>query len=293
MIHNTKHNPSTCNMDVIYDCNVGSYLGIPIFLENGTIFGTICAIDPDPFLFTKDHVDKLQLFADMIVSLISKVENDSNNIQSQLKQFEALTAGISDKIGNSIQVIRGFLQLSLDNNSSYSNIILREVDNIRDVLKDFELTTKPPALIKREFSVDQLINNLFKEFEEECYLKNIMLVSMMEVTCNVHADYTQMKQVFKNLLRNAIDAIETNGKINVKVSSLVPHQLSITVTDNGHGIHPSIFEKIELPFFTTKENSIGLGLSITRRIINAHKGAMLIDSNCNGTCVLMEIPMNA
>ncbi len=277
-------------MDVIYSCKVGSYLGVPILLEDGTMFGTICATDPDPFLFTNDHVQKLNLFAEIIVSLISKVEKGSSTTLSQLKHFEELFAGISDKIGNSIQVIRGFLQLE-ETHSPYSTIMMNEVDKIREVLRDFELTTKPPALVKKDFLIDHLLNEIYIEFEDELYIKNIEFKKSEKTCITIHADFFQLKQVIKNLVRNSIEAIGTNGKIQLNITNNLPSSLLLQVNDNGHGIPAMIADKVELPFFTTKEQSIGLGLSIVKRIIDAHKGSMMIDSHEHGTTVLVQIPL--
>jgi two-component system, sporulation sensor kinase E len=272
-------------------------LGVPIILENGTMFGTLCAVDPNPHYFNIKDQEKLQLFAEMIGTIVQKSELD-NELYTQkamevnrISFISNLASGFADKLGNSLQVILGLLQLHNKNPLPYQDVFLQEVNSMRNVLNEFILTTKPSAPCKSNFIIHTLLEDLEKEFDLELSLKGIKfhLESPLDLRC--HADYTQIKHALKNIVRNSIEAIGTNGRIDVQASSNESNLLKLNVSDNGEGIQDSNMDQVELPFFTTKPNSIGLGLSISKRIISAHNGTMNIRSSERGTVVQVFMPL--
>ncbi|SFA60070.1 Histidine kinase-, DNA gyrase B-, and HSP90-like ATPase [Anoxybacillus pushchinoensis] len=98
-------------------------------------------------------------------------------------------------------------------------------------------------------------------------------------------------QVFINLLRNAIEA-KTEKSLNVHIQTALHNNLvQIYVRDNGPGIPPTIIHHIFDPFFSTKQTGTGLGLSLSRKIIELHKGSMRVQSEFGrGTCFIIELP---
>jgi signal transduction histidine kinase len=113
----------------------------------------------------------------------------------------------------------------------------------------------------------------------------------------VTIDREQMKQVFLNMLLNAIEATSGNGKIVVKTRSFIKPDgepyMQIEFTDNGCGIAPEYLEDIFTPFFTTKEKGSGLGLSISNQIIQDHKGYIDVESQLNkGTSFFINLPIS-
>jgi two-component system, sporulation sensor kinase E len=105
-----------------------------------------------------------------------------------------------------------------------------------------------------------------------------------------------MKQVFLNMLLNAIEATPQKGKICVKTRSYIKPEgepyIQIEFTDTGCGIRPEYLEEIFTPFFTTKEKGSGLGLSISNQIIQDHKGYIDVESQVNkGTSFFINLPL--
>ena len=94
------------------------------------------------------------------------------------------------------------------------------------------------------------------------------------------ADKNQLEQVIINLVKNSIEAIEnkSDGKITIVALKTIDDKISIKITDNSKGIPPDIKEKIFLPFFTTKQNGSGIGLSLARQIIRMHGGNIEVES---------------
>ncbi len=110
---------------------------------------------------------------------------------------------------------------------------------------------------------------------------------------NLFADPQQLKQVFLNLIKNSLDAIEGEGRIDIS-AIIKNHNVEIRITDTGKGIPSEILPRIFDPFFTTKEGrqGYGLGLFVTHNIIKEHEGSIDIQSSLgHGTTVLIKLPV--
>ena len=107
-------------------------------------------------------------------------------------------------------------------------------------------------------------------------------------------DYNRLKQVFINVIKNAIEAIPSDreGKITLS-SKTTKKDIIICVKDNGIGIDADILDKIDEAFYTTKEKGTGLGLALSKEIINGHQGTVEYESNKDiGTNVKIRLPLN-
>jgi signal transduction histidine kinase len=112
----------------------------------------------------------------------------------------------------------------------------------------------------------------------------------------VRVDREQIKQVFLNILLNALEATPENGTITVKTRSFLKpggeHYVQVEVTDTGCGIPSEYLEDIFTPFFTTKIKGSGLGLSISNQIIQDHKGYIDVESYVNrGSTFFINLPI--
>ena len=106
----------------------------------------------------------------------------------------------------------------------------------------------------------------------------------------INGNENHIKQVFINFIKNAIEAIDRDGKIDV-VLNHHDDQLFISIKDTGIGIPPHVLERIFEPFYTTKSKGTGLGMMITNKIIQEHKGTINVRSEENvGTEVLISFP---
>jgi PAS domain S-box-containing protein len=112
----------------------------------------------------------------------------------------------------------------------------------------------------------------------------------------IEANAVQIEQVLLNLIRNSLEAIHSarisNGQLTLKTRALNDRSIRITITDNGPGIDMDMCSKLFEPFQTNKETGMGMGLSISRSIIQAHKGSILLSkSDGNGTTFCIELPV--
>lgn len=288
-------------MEAIKETNIGSYMGIPIFLEDGTMFGTICAVDPNPYSFKESELENMKMVAELASAIIQKTQIRSELINEERTEYKRLSiignlaSGLADEMGNSLQSVQGLLQLTFerfDGLGEYSEVVFQELNHMNKVLKDFILATKPPAPSKKFLDISSLLIDTINEFSTEKLLKNISIsVEIPTELPRIMGDYSQIRQVVLNLIINSMEAIVANGEVKIKVYNPQPNQIMIIVTDNGQGIPITLMDKIGLPFFTTKEDCIGLGLAISKRIVGAHDGTISIESGDIGTIVKVVLPI--
>jgi two-component system NtrC family sensor kinase len=107
------------------------------------------------------------------------------------------------------------------------------------------------------------------------------------------ADPMQVKQVFLNLILNAVDAMRDGGTLRLTTQyEEETHSIIIKIADTGKGIGTDAMDKIFQPFFTTKPRGTGLGLSISKRLIEEHGGVITLKSTDRGTTFIINLPVN-
>jgi signal transduction histidine kinase len=143
------------------------------------------------------------------------------------------------------------------------------------------------------------LKELFSDVSSLC--SNLESASDYKITCDVtppdlvaSLDRKMMEQVLINLVRNAVEALPVSraGSIGLLASQGKDKQILIQVKDNGSGIPVEILDEVFIPFFTTKDKGSGIGLSLSRRIINLHGGSIQISSKKGeGTLILINLPL--
>jgi signal transduction histidine kinase len=104
-------------------------------------------------------------------------------------------------------------------------------------------------------------------------------------------DANQLKQAFLNVINNAIQSMPDGGRIEISTEQ-AGHMIVVRVSDNGPGIPKEIMSKLFVPFFTTRKAGSGLGMAVTRRIVENHGGSIGVDSTQGeGTTVRISIPI--
>lgn len=195
-----------------------------------------------------------------------------------------LAAGLAHEIRNPLTSIKGFIQLMARRTDKpvtpeHVTIILAEIGRIDSLISEFQMLARPlKEPVFEKVNVRNLLECVSLLMEGQRHNKNISL--QLEVpcpNCHVFGDISQLKQVFINLLKNAIEAAPINGNVIVTVSEQ-QDKVAIAVEDDGNGISSEVIEKLGTPFFTTKENGTGLGLSVCYGIVQNHNGQILVSS---------------
>ncbi len=158
--------------------------------------------------------------------------------------------------------------------------IIEQIDNLVKIANDFSLFAQLPSPNKKETDLILLINNILPMFLSYNDIKIIVDTSLEN--CLVNIDKAQWIQVFNNLIKNATQACSETKKPSVRIQLRKEKQgVIIEIKDNGCGITEDQKEKIFTPHFTTKSNGSGIGLSLTKQIIENHGGIISFKSSVN------------
>jgi len=192
-----------------------------------------------------------------------------------------LAAGIAHEIRNPLTSIKGFLQImqpDISNHSQYFHIIFSELNRIEMILSELLMLAKPQETKFTKTDLVTLLNDVAILLETQGNMNNVSILQEHTFPeLQINCDENQLKQVFINLFKNAIDAMPKGGKVKV-LTEKINHSVKIIVKDEGEGIPPEFLERIGEPFLTTKEKGNGLGLMITYKIIENHSGNMYVES---------------
>ncbi|MNJ47509.1 Sporulation kinase E [compost metagenome] len=232
---------------------------------------------------------------------ISRDMTEHNRMEELLRRSEKLTtvgqlaAGVAHEIRNPLTTLRGFLQMqhrSKAINPLHTDIMLSELDRINLIVSEFLILAKPQAVQFQTKDVRFTLGDVVSLLDSEAHLHNIEFrVHFSQEAILVHCEENQLKQVFINILKNAMEAMPAGGQITLMLYSDEPHLAVIRVIDEGEGITKERMQKLGEPFYTNKEKGTGLGLMISQRIIEGHKGSLQIDSEVgSGTVVTITLP---
>jgi signal transduction histidine kinase len=204
---------------------------------------------------------------------------------------------ISHEIKNPIAVCKGYLDMFDINNMShfekYIPIIKSEINKTLNLLQDFSACSK----VKIEcdiIDISLLISDIVDNFKLMFDNNNISVINdVSDDEIFIFGDYNRLNQVFLNIIKNSIEAIDYNKKSYIKISAFVDSSdVKIIVEDNGIGMSLEVLEKVAEPFYTTKSNGTGLGVLLSTEIISAHKGSLKYESEEGvGTCAVITLPL--
>lgn len=205
-----------------------------------------------------------------------------------------LAAGIAHEIRNPLTAIKGFLQLF---DSGYSlkkehvQVMNSELMRIESILNELLLLAKPHEMRFVRKDLNQIIRQVVTLMQTEAIMKDVLLrFAPSEGELMVDCDENQLKQVFINLIKNGMEAMEHGGELTVE-TAISKECIAATFTDQGRGMTKEQMEKIGQPFFTTKEEGTGLGLAVSYTIIESHGGNVKINSELNrGTAFIVQLP---
>jgi C4-dicarboxylate-specific signal transduction histidine kinase len=144
--------------------------------------------------------------------------------------------------------------------------------------------------MRQQVNANELVVGVIRILRNDLLNHGVALtVELTSAPLVLQADQVQLQQVLINLLVNACDAMvaapDGGRAITVRVATEPDEQLHISVSDCGPGIAPAVLERLFEPFYTTKENGMGLGLSISRGIVGAHGGRLWAENGAQGGAV--------
>ena len=203
--------------------------------------------------------------------LYKKRTMEANEIES----WQKLIRVMGHEIMNSITPIISLSETLSTREVEYSRmqqgmqVIHKRSKGLLEFVENYRRITRIPAPVKEKVSLAELFNGI-----AELIPNDYISFAQPAPQISIKADRTQMEQVLINIIKNAIEACAEVPSPQIQVESSVSETgaVSITVSDNGPGILPNVLDKIFIPFFTTKENGSGIGLSLCKQIMHLHGG---------------------
>lgn len=207
-----------------------------------------------------------------------------------------LAASVAHEIRNPLTSIRGFIQLMKSDNKpsdkTFHQIVLDEIDRINDIVSELLLLAKPQELAYEKARVESIMSSVFGLLESQSNLYGVetkleVLGALPEIDCEPN----QLKQLFINIIKNSIEA--DSNKVNITMKNTKDGFIRIKVKDDGCGIEKDRIKRLGEPFYSAKEKGTGLGLTVSYRIVQAHKGKIRYASEVNeGTEVEILLPIS-
>lgn len=229
-----------------------------------------------------------------IATAINEMVSDlaeKKKLEAQVQHAERLAAAgeiaasLAHEIRNPLMAIKGFAQLLRETREpaeteEYSGIIIKETERMNGLIEQLLYLARPASALKEPVDVTAVLDNTLLLIDsrarrngieiKRCFAHHIPLVT---------ADFESLKQVFLNIMINAIQAMENGGVLTATTGYRQEDRtVVISIADTGIGIQPEAIQKLFDPFFTTKENGTGLGLSVAQRFVRDWGGEITIDS---------------
>jgi two-component system NtrC family sensor kinase len=257
---------------------------------------------------SNDELHELADSFNMMASALQKRDKQLKEFaRSKIMESERLAivgqlaAGVAHEINNPLQGIVTYAHLLLekmpteDTKRNSIEKIVNQADRCRNIIRgllDFARQRKPHKILS---NINPILQECISLIETQAIFHNIEILKDFEDNLpKTLIDPAQMQQVFINMIINAAEAIEGNGRLMIATSYDAPGEfIRVRFTDTGHGIKQQDLEQIFDPFFTTKEvgHGTGLGLAISFGIVKEHGGTISVDSKAGeGTTFTVRLP---
>jgi signal transduction histidine kinase len=265
------------------------------------------------FVMRRDEVGKLaETFNEMLFGLRNKRE-----LEERLQRAErsAVVGRLASGIAHEIRNPLNFINLSIDHlrekfapsaqppanveaaRAEYTHILVTikdEIARLNTLVSNFLSYGRPSRPRLRELDVRRLVEEVLALVQAQAEQQGVMLSVQESSTSNgdhrLRADAEQIKTCFSNLIINAVQAMPDGGSLTVTLNSR-PDDIEIIFADTGCGIPPEALEQIFEPYYSTRETGIGLGLPLTKKLIEDHGGALTVTSETGiGTTFTVTLP---
>lgn len=218
----------------------------------------------------------------------------------KMNMIGQISASIAHEVRNPLTTVRGYLQLlgqgelEVDPNL-FRTLLIPELDRANKIINDFLLVSKPSPMTKEPKLVSDLVAHFKRLLDSEALLKKVKLVVSVSEDLEgtlILINQSELIQVFINLFNNAVESKGNNDlEVNL-VCTQEKNSIIFQFKDNGIGIDDQQLKYIFDPFFSTKDTGTGLGLSLSKKIIELHGGNLSVSSTpYKGTVFTIKIPI--
>jgi signal transduction histidine kinase len=235
------------------------------------------------------------LFLSRFHSYINTMEivNEDLRQKEKLALVGQLATSVGHEIRNPLASLKGFTQLQHEKHpedKEYYKIMENEIERINLIVDDLMYLGRPRTLNIEKHKVKEILEYVIAILNPIAQPNNVNICLTIDNGLEIECDGNQIKQVFINLVKNAIEAMPMGGNLTITSNIINDGEMVIYIQDEGNGI-----EKLDLlgqPFFTTKQDGNGLGLMVTFNIVEKHNGRITFNSGLGkGTTVELNLPV--
>lgn len=222
---------------------------------------------------------------------------------SELEELSRLTGGLAHEIKNPLSIIKVNLKLISEDLAASKEpntvraakkiaVVQKETDRLEQILEDFLRYIRKTELHPAPIDINKLVGDMIDFYSPQAVSRSITIrQALYSKPLICLADGNSLKQVLLNLFINAQQAMTGGGELIITTQKIEGNAV-ITITDTGKGIEPENLEKIFDAYYSTKIGGSGLGLPTSRKIIEAHKGSIKVDSIVGkGTSFTILLPL--
>lgn len=261
-------------------------------------------------LFTADGIQQGAVLIMRDLTQIRTLE-DAIRRADRLSMVGTMAAGLAHEIKNPLGGIKGaaqLLQMELEEGSSlgeYPQVMIRETERVNRIIEELLDLSRPRQASSSEVNIGRILNEIIllqrQAFAEKEVRFNVYLDPSIP---SIRGDGNLLTQLFLNLIKNAGEAVEPGGQVQITSRIDSDYHLSapgeravplvnILIEDNGPGIPQELRERIFTPFYTTKSGGTGLGLATCQKIVVDHGGLLNVKARKDGgTCFSVSLPLH-
>jgi two-component system nitrogen regulation sensor histidine kinase GlnL len=229
--------------------------------------------------------------------------------RERLDAFGEIAAGIAHEVRNPLGGIRGAAEILAARSTDArakdaATLIVREVDRIATLVDDLMIFKQGGALVLAPLNIHRVLDDVLDLLSMDPLGAGVKLTREFDPSIpEILGDFDRLVQVFLNLARNALQALDGEGRLLIETRTTLDHRLGsasgprlpgvvVTVEDDGPGIPPELRAKVTTPFFTTRRGGTGLGLAVAGHWVARHGGTLRIgDAPGGGTRVRVSLPL--
>jgi len=230
-----------------------------------------------------------------------EVRRETMSVRTEKQaSIDELSATIAHEIRNPIAAAKSLVQQMGEDprsveNVEYANVALEELDRVEKSISHLLRYAKEEDLSFAPASLAGVVDSALTEMRAKLDAANVAVARNYIGGPTIVGDAEKLRQVFANILDNAIDALEPvehERKLELFIENGIPNRARVRVRDNGIGIPPEKIDRIFNPFFTTKEKGTGLGMAISKKIVEAHEGSIdVFSDSARGTEFVVTLPL--
>ncbi len=275
-----------------------SLLSVPLMVK-GEAIGVLNVYKSTPYIFSKGEIQLLKSIADLSAIAIenARLYERIMELEERIRAMEKLgvmgemAAEVAHEIRSPLTTIKMLISTLRGSDGKDKRVIEEEIERINKMVARLLDYSRPKEPRVEMMDINKILDETILLLEHRIGQQKIEVKRSYSQIPPLEADPERLRQAFLNLSLNALDAMPSGGALTISTRAPGGESVQVKISDSGNGIPSRIKNKIFLPFITTKEAGLGLGLSIVHRAIEEHRGTIKVESRKNkGTTFTIKIP---